>query len=293
MPTRKNLGLFILVSVLTVVMTMPPYGPMMLASLPARYLRLGFGRLVFWVYTVGMATALFFYSPAWALALFILLLLIGLYADLEQNKVPTFYAGAVSVFFAAMSLFFLIATWARAQHMSLVPFLRGQMNLALAEEMKQLPMKMNVTVDMMLSMMPGLVAATLMIILGVSALLVKSPNRTEKMSAFRAPDAMVWVFIASLAGTFLVDPIKGFYVRAVAENVLFLCTTVYYFQGLAVLGFFLQRLRVNYFVKTGIFILFAFYLVFFVPALGLSDVWFSYRSKWYKKLLKDNPRRDV
>lgn len=290
MPTRKNLGLFVLVSALTTALSA---ALMLMAPLPARYLRLSFGRTAYWLFAVASSTALFFFSPAWALSQFILLLLIGLYTDLEQNKVPTFYAGVISVFFSSVSLFFLLGTWARSQQTSLVPLIKGYVETALQASQKIQQLPVHVTAEAVMGAFPALVSFVLMVMVCISVLFVKPQSKTEKISAFRAPDSLIWVFIMALAATFLLDVQKAFYVQTAASNLLYFCGAIYYFQGLAVAGFFLQKMRVNYFLKAGLFFVLAFHLFVFVAVLGLSDVWFSYRSKWYKKLLKDNPRRDV
>jgi hypothetical protein len=148
------------------------------------------------------------------------------------------------------------------------------------------------TPEFFIMIFPIAVMLFLMIMVFVSVVLVKPQTRGEKLSAFQVPDVMVWMFILSLAGARLLDKEKYFYINQVAWNMLVFCAAAYYFQGLAIVAVVLKRMRVNYFLKTGLFIMLALQPQF-TALLGLSELWFGYRSKWYKKALKDNARRDI
>ncbi|MCC6138784.1 MAG: DUF2232 domain-containing protein, partial [Bdellovibrionaceae bacterium] len=122
---------------------------------------------------------------------------------------------------------------------------------------------------------------TLMLLVFVGTVFVRTAT-TERAMQFKVPAYFVWVFIVSLAGTFLIDPVKYFYVQKTLSNVLFFALAAYYFQGLAIMGFYFKKLRVNYFLRTVLFFAIGVHLFIFVAGLGLSDLWFEYRSKVLK-----------
>lgn len=287
MPSRKNLGLFIMASALT---TMLSVVFMLMAPLPARYLRLSYGRVFYWAFAIISSSALMAVSPAWALSQFICLLVVGIYSDLEQVKLPMFYAALSSVILSGLSLFFLLSVWAKTQQKGLSGLLKGYINevMLASEKVQRLPVE--ITPEMVLAVFPAIVGFMMMALLFMAVFFIKpQQNSSEKLSSFRAPDNVIWLFIISMAGTFLLDPAKGFYLHKFMSNAFYLLAAVYYFQGLAVLGFFFKRIRLHYFLKAGMFFIFAFHLFIFVAVLGLSDVWFSYRSKWHKKVVNNNP----
>jgi hypothetical protein len=171
----------------------------------------------------------------------------------------------------------------------LVPFLKKQVSdtILLSPQMKSL----SVQVDAMqvVTILPAFVAFLLMILIFFAVLFIRPEGKKEKMTTFKVPEGTIWFFTLALAGSFLIDPNKAFLLQKTSYNILFICSALYYFQGLAVLGYVMDRLRVNYFLKVAIFFIMAFHLFALVVALGLSDVWFGYRSKVIKNLIKNNP----
>jgi uncharacterized protein YybS (DUF2232 family) len=121
-------------------------------------------------------------------------------------------------------------------------------------------------------------------------LFIRPLGTKDKITAFQVPDNLIWVLIASMAGSFLLDPLKMFVLQKVCFNILFVCSAAYYFQGLAVLGFLMDRVRLNYFFKVALFFILGFQLFAAVIALGVAEVWLGFRSKVFKNLIKkSNP----
>lgn len=286
MPTKKTVGAFFVISMLTTLLSATV---MFIAPLPARSLRLNFGRAAYWIFTIGSSLLLARVSLPWAFSQFILLLAIGLFTDLEQMKLSIFYSAISSVFISAVAFIFMITVWARTQGVVLSTLLTEKINEALTLTQKMQSPEYPVTSQQVLSLFPAIVAISLMLMIFVSLMFVKPGQRVEKLSAFKVPEYVVWFFIGALAGTFLIDANKLFYLQKTFCNALYILSALYYFQGLAVIGFFLKRLKVNYFLKAALFFVFCLHLFIFVAAFGLSDVWFSYRYKLNRKTVKNNP----
>jgi hypothetical protein len=286
MPFTKRASQFTIVSLLTTVLTATF---LFMAPLGARYMHAHFGRWPYWVFSIFSTAALLSILPQWALAQGAVLLLIGLYTELEQQKFSRFYAALASVSISLVAIFFSVAVWAQNHKTGLIPFLKKQVSdtILLSPQLKSLP----VQVDAMqiVSVLPAFVAFLLMILIFFAVLFIRPEGKKDKMTTFKIPEATIWVFTVALAGSFLIDPLKAFVLQKVSYNILFICSSLYYFQGLAVLGYMMDRLRLNYFLKVAFFFIMAFHLFALVVALGLSDVWFGYRSKVFKNLIKNNP----
>lgn len=260
-----------------------------MAPLGARYLHMTFGRWVYWSFAFVSSAGLLAVFPQWALAQTILFLLIGLYSELEQQKVSRFYSALSAIAVSLTATFFCLSVWAQMQKISLTVFLKKHVASAilLSPQIKSLPVKVDAT--QVLTVLPAFLALLLMVLVFFGALFIRPQGTKDRMTTFKVPDELIWVFTLALAGTFLIDPVKSFVLQKIAFNALFITLCFYYFQGLAVLGFAMARAKVNYFLKVALFFVFAFHLFALVVALGLSDVWFGYRSRVFKNLIKNNP----
>ncbi|MBY0385092.1 YybS family protein, partial [bacterium] len=248
-----------------------------------------FGRWLYWMFAIVSTVVLVQFLPQWALAQMIVFLLMGLYSELEQQKVSRFYSAMSSVAVSLLAVFFCLGIWAQSQNISLSTFLKKQVSstMMLSPQMKAL--SSSVEMSQVVSVLPAFLAFLLMVLVFFGALFIRPLGKNDKMTTFQVPEYLIWVFTLALAGSFLLDPIKYFIVQKISLNVLFVSLCAYYFQGMAVLGFVMNRLRINYFLKVIIFFVMAFQLFVAVVALGLSDVWFGYRSRVFKNLIKNNP----
>lgn len=97
---------------------------------------------------------------------------------------------------------------------------------------------------------------------------------------FRIPDNFVWILIA---GGFLIlvpyEPLKY-----IAYNILGIFAVLYFFQGMSILNFLLNKYNVSIFIRA---LLFFFLIIEFVVfsiviiSLGLFSIW--YKPKWLTK----------
>jgi len=97
----------------------------------------------------------------------------------------------------------------------------------------------------------------------------------ESLLAWRAPERLVWLLIAAGGLLILFD---GFWFWAGA-NLLLVLSLVYFFQGLAVLAFWLGKKNAPRILRVGIYLLVAveIFLALLVALVGLFDLWFNFR----------------
>ncbi len=286
MPVKNRVGQFILISLLTTLLTA---SFLFMAPLGARYLHVSFNRIFYWSFSILSAVALLVFFPQWALAQMSVFLLMGLYSELESQKVSRFYSALSAVAISVLAVFFSLSLWSQSQKIALSTFLKKQIasTVMLSPQMKGLSSSVDAT--QIVSVMPAFLALIFMILVFFGILFVRQEGRQDKLSTFKIPEHLVWTLVLALAGTFLLDVQKVFILQKVAVNILFVLLCFYYFQGLAVLGFFMHRARLNYFLKVAIFFVLAFHLFAVVVALGISDVWLNYRAKILKNYVKNNP----
>lgn len=254
-----------------------------LAPIPARYMHLYYGRAAYWLFTILSTLTILAVAPQWAFSQATVLILIGLFSELEEMEVPLFYAASAAIILSGLTVFLMALVWGKVAGAPVLTTLKINIGEVL-QQYKNLRGvdTANLTVASVLAMFPAIISGTMMLLVFVGSLFLRSKT-SQRLVYFKVPVYGVWIFTAALAGTFMVDPIKAFYVQKTMSNVLFFMSAAYYFQGLAVMGFYFKKLRVNYFLRTVLFFVIGLHLFIFVAGLGLSDLWFEYRSKTYKK----------
>ncbi len=103
------------------------------------------------------------------------------------------------------------------------------------------------------------------------------PPELGRLDQWRAPERLVWVFIA--AGFALFLPWEG--VKFPAVNVLVVASAVYCFQGLSILRFYLEKYRAPRILRVAIYFLILIQQ-FFLAGLalaGLLDQWADFRKR--------------
>jgi uncharacterized protein YybS (DUF2232 family) len=124
----------------------------------------------------------------------------------------------------------------------------------------------------------GILACVALIVAWANQLLARrlSPaGERAALDTWRAPDRLVWVLIAAGAMMALLD---GFWFWTGANLVLVL-SLIYFFQGIAVLAFWLKKKNAPRLLRVGIYLLVAveIFLALLVALMGLFDLWFNFR----------------
>jgi len=141
----------------------------------------------------------------------------------------------------------------------------------------------NQLVKVLTGIFPGLmVLGSLVIVwanfMGGRALLAKTgqlPPELADLKTWSAPEGLVWIVIA--AGFALVIP--SAWVRLPAVNALMVLGLIYFFQGLSVVAYWLNKKGAPAFFKILCYTLIALqqYLTLIVAAVGLFDIWLNFR----------------
>lgn len=264
------------------------YAFVFLAVLPIRYLRLSFGRNAF-LATSGLSIVALagFGLWQWSLMYLVLSALVGFYCELEDRKVSIFLASAATIVATLMTTAGIFLGYSKLTGIQLMAMFQ-QKAAPLVAQLHQIPRFKDATAESILWYMPSSVIIALMVVLFISITVGRVPNSksyNQKLRMFRLPDWTMWVFIASLAATFL--PATASTVALVGMNVLAVTLAAYFFHGLAVFTVFLDRMSINGFWRMLAYFLVFFQMFIFVSGLGILDYWFNFRqpSKSYKQNL--------
>ncbi len=126
---------------------------------------------------------------------------------------------------------------------------------------------------------PGILASGALLLAWINLLvtmrLERSRSTPPSLDTWQAPEVLVWVLIpAGLAMAFG----SGFWFW-LGANLVLVVSLVYFFQGMAVVAFWLHRKNASGLIKTVVYLLVAveFFVAILVAALGLFDIWFNFR----------------
>ena len=175
----------------------------------------------------------------------------------------------------------LRAHWQR--ELDMVVGMYGQMGLD-AAAMQELRQTLAGIGKLFFRLSPGLLIIGSLLVAWANLLLVQALRRRKApeteagrytLLTWKVPERLVWLLIASGALMVLADGL-WFWVGA---NLVAVLGLLYFFQGLAVLSFWLRKKNVPVFLRAGIYVFLAleFFLVVIVAAAGLFDLWFNLR----------------
>ncbi len=254
------------------------YAFVFLAALPIRYMRLTFGRKTFTTVSVLSAGVLFATGLwQWALVYSSISLLIGLYIELEDRHFSIFQSSSVSVLATLGLIGASLVSYSQLSAVSLQRLLADRVT-PLMEQLQQVPRFKEASVDSILWFLPSGIIVTMMVVLFVSLTLNRTPTTKKQqfeMRMFRLPDWFIWVFLAALGGTFIKTSVPA--VSMVGLNLLTVVLAAYFFQGLAVFTYFLDRLAIFGFWRLLAYFIVFFQMFLFISGLGILDYWFDFR----------------
>ena len=124
----------------------------------------------------------------------------------------------------------------------------------------------------------GILACGALIVAWANQLLARRISPAEQrpvLNTWRAPDRLVWVLIAAGA---MMALLEGFWFWTGA-NLVIVLSLIYFFQGIAVLAFWLKKKNTPRLLRVGIYLLVAveIFLALLVALMGLFDLWFNFR----------------
>ncbi len=148
-----------------------------------------------------------------------------------------------------------------------------------AQQLAALRRALRQTGAVLLRLGPGVLAAGALLIAWANLLLLRRLEREEAprgdLTTWRSPYPLVWLFIAGAAGMVLGEG-TWFWVGA---NLVLVLGVVYFFQGCAVLAYWLDKKQAPRLLRAGIYLLVAleFFLAVVIALAGLFDLWFNFR----------------
>lgn len=206
-------------------------------------------------------------------------------------------AGMVGILAGALYLAFgSISTAHEAMRMTLKENLDGALELyekigLSSQGVELLRERAPGIVDTVLRVMPALMfgAIVALVLINLFFLLRRFPGRRSDWTAtgdlreWRAPDLLVWCFIAAGFGLFLPGwaPVK-----VLALNLFLIVAVFYFFQGLSIIAYYFNHKHVPFFLRSLAYVLIVFEQVFtlLVVGLGLFDLWGDFRGLKKKDL---------
>lgn len=148
--------------------------------------------------------------------------------------------------------------------------------------MKQLGLALEQFGRLVFHLAPGILASASLLVAWLNFLLIRRLGRRAlagikvgDLTMFRSPEKMVWPLIAS-AGVMVFTDGWLFWTGA---NLILVLGVVYFFQGMAVVAFWLKKKNAPPLLKIAIYVLVAveFFLAILLAAVGLFDMWFNLR----------------
>jgi len=141
----------------------------------------------------------------------------------------------------------------------------------------------------LIRILPAMVTSLALFVAWMNLLLARSllkkksivPLDFGSLNQWKAPEPMVWGVIT--CGLMLLIPLNQF--KIIGVNGLMVLMTVYFFQGIAVVSFFLTKKQSPRFLKVTIysFIALQHMMLLLVVGLGFFDMWLNFRKLGLKE----------
>jgi hypothetical protein len=253
-----------------------------ISALFIRNLRLVYGRNIYLLITSGCAVTLAALGQwQWALMYFSISLVIGLYREMEETGLSIFLGSAVAVLLTAGSGVLAIFGYSQMANVPFYNILEESLSPSL-QALQKVPQFKEATIQSVIGFLPSAVIILLMGVVFVSltvSLVPLNQKQRFQLKMFHLPEFMIWVFILSLAGSFVKTQLG--WLSLISINVLGVALAAYFFQGLAVLSHFMDRLSIFGFWRWMVYFLVFFQAFFMIllSLLGIVDYWWEFRSK--------------
>lgn len=263
-----------------------------LGAVPLKSLRRGAGRLTYWSLGLGISAVLFALQlHLFAAAFLSMVVLIGLFSEFEELhlnlQTSAFFALLITSMLALGGFAIWIYSVGPAWNQMVLAALQASL-----DPLGRFSEALKVDYNELMLQLPSLALILWTVALYLSVLLegrLTAPSSEpippskfrEELAQFRAPDAIVWIFIASVLGAFGNFNVKG--LQTVSVNVLNVSLVIFFFQGAAVIARFFQSLRMGMLWQTVLMVFVVLQLFVFVSALGLVDHWVDFRTRLNKR----------
>jgi len=157
-------------------------------------------------------------------------------------------------------------------------------SIGLSEEMlKTISESLEMIRDILVHILPALVIASVLFATWAALIISKPLTRRYgllypdfgRLNLWKAPDVLVWGVIGG--GIALLIPVSV--LRMAGANVLIVLMTVYFFSGIAIVSYYLEKKRFPLFFRVCVYSFIALQqIVFFlVIGIGFFDTWLNFR----------------
>jgi len=291
------IGSFIL---FTAYLAIPPIGIFsgILAPLPACYIRLLHGRMAPIILTLGVTASVSALFGIFAGSLY--LGMCGVIGILMPELLARGFSGSRAVFWTTSVNLTLLAlcilAYSLITGMNLQGFVSAEIESSLkqavtiyensgvkGEDLDLIRQSMKMVADVMNRLYPAFLTIMLIAITGCNLALLKKTTATSKLNlnigdfaAFKNPDILVWLLIASGFSLLLPSPLA----TTPALNIMLIVSLLYFLQGMAIVGSMMSKQPLSGVLKGGLYVMLVLqpYLAAVVAGIGLCDLWVDFRT---------------
>ncbi len=165
----------------------------------------------------------------------------------------------------------------------------------LVEWISKLPLALPIKTEILVGQLPSMILIFFVLSSALGAILERRVlfwifgvdvrfRREPDLLQFRLPDYFLWIGLGSLAGSLWYDAPAGEAVpliEVICANSVNVLATLYFFQGLSILEYFLKKIHAGIFTRVfGYMFLFGQVVIF--SFVGFIDFWVDFRTRWGK-----------
>lgn len=266
-----------------------------LGAVGLKVLRHKLGRVGYWGLCTTISVALFLIpAKPLAIAFFSLVVLMGVFSELEELHLSFTLSAAFTLLLNSLIAAGAVALWVSRIGPKWVTMVQSTME-SLLEPVTKLNANLQINIPDLMWQLPSIILIMWMGAIYVAVLLegrlsaIEMPKpegeqpltMRQQLAQLRMPDTVVWLFILSLLGSFGSFEVKG--LQAVSANVLNVSFVLFFFQGIAVVSKFFEKLRMGAFWQFLFMVLIVVHLFLFVSLVGLADYWADFRARLDKR----------
>ena len=271
-----------------------------LSGAPLKVLRTLVGPVLFWIMgivLVGAAWMTGIYPMAFILGA--QTLLVGAFTEFDERDFSLRQAASLSIcltaLVAASSFYLWVAFYGKGwlglitNWVTAVLQKAATLNLIAVEGIKA---------EALVGQLPSAVLIFLVMSLAFALILERAVagwtgvaiKRRERLSDFSVFEAMIWVFIVALLGSFA--HLNSKTVETVALNAFNVCVAAYFFQGLAILAKYFEVFRVGALWRALWIFLLVIQLPIVLSLVGIVDLWVNFR-RFFTRRAADLKKRRI
>lgn len=267
-------------------------------AIPMRAVRLAYGRLVYWGgFALASAGFALVGMPAYAILMFAMVVVVGVYTDVEEHGGSVFISGLLAILASLGMAALSGGLWIQRSKIHLMDEVRAIVATIEANAAAGRP-NFNLNAEAIIQQLPSIAVIAVIAALALAlicerralAFVVKrpmtSPASEARLSSFRIPDVFIWLTIAALFGAFVKHGHS--LVETVSVNSLNVLVILFFFQGLAVVSHAFRAFKVAPFWQGLWYIVLVLQLFLIVSLVGFVDFWIEFRERLARKSAATN-----